>query len=68
MSKIKLKKTLPTEVGLYYWCDNSDLNDIEIVEVERSHSEGRLFIDRLDYGTLRGYWAKVELDQFELVE
>jgi hypothetical protein len=65
--KIKLTKTLPSEVGQYYWSEGSgfevDISDVFFIA-------GSLFIDRGEGGSHRvermgGYWAKVEQDQFE---
>lgn len=66
--KIKLTKTLPSEAGRYYWAEFLG-GMVHIAEVTTDKSTGRLQVEVDNYATMldgvRGYWAKVEQDQFE---
>jgi hypothetical protein len=78
--KIKLTKTLPSEVGRYFWCsDDIDLMIVDVTYSKYSYDKENIgqdaeFLvseDHNEMGHIRvelmgGYWAKVEQDQFEL--
>lgn len=70
--KINLTKTLPTEAGYYYQLDSKDVDGVIVAKVYKS-SDGEPFIYGGNHGILYvsevgGYWAKVDLDQFDVAD
>ena len=66
--KIKMAKTLPDEVGLYYYSPNTHIGNIKILTLSESRQAGDFITDSSWFARaseLRGYWARVDQSMFE---
>ena len=66
--KIKMTKTLPAEVGKYYYSPNTHVGNIKILTLSEGREAGDFITDSSWFAIaseLRGYWAKVEESMFE---
>jgi hypothetical protein len=67
--KIKMTRTLPTEVGQYYFSQFASLEIIHIAEITRDSYTGHMIAEiggcKLSTVHHGGYWAKVDESMFE---
>ena len=67
--KIKMTKTLPTEIGQYYFSQFASFEIIHIAEITRDSYTGHMLaeIDNFKCSAVHhgGYWAKVDHSMFE---
>ena len=74
---IKMTKEMPTEEGLYFWCDDINSSDYSMntIPVINTITHGKAgLLAQLRDGKIEfpsiigGYWAKVDKDQFEFTD